>query len=267
MNMHVWPRSHLAHFALTIEGIHVERNGRRIFDGASTAFERSRVTAIVGPSGAGKTTLINVINGLVTPSRGGIGIPEIGLLTEASQWTRLRRATSTIFQDHALIGRLSAFENVLLGLAETRHPLSLAPWPSSACERAARALRDVGLFDQAFERVEKLSGGERQRVGVARALVKNPRILLGDEPFSSLDPPLARQLGEDLRRLATRDGVTVVLVLHQIQVARALADRIIGVNLGRIVFDGPVELFDAAMEAAVFATSGPKQECCSKKGG
>ncbi|ARN83447.1 phosphonate ABC transporter ATP-binding protein [Methylocystis bryophila] len=251
--MLVSPRSHVLDFALTVEDVDVERSGRRILDSVSTGFERGRVTAIVGPSGAGKTTLINVINGLVVPRRGGVRTPEIGALVEATQWARLRRATSTIFQDNSLIGRLSALDNVLLGLAETRHPLSLAPWSSSARERAARSLRDVRLLDRAFERVEKLSGGERQRVGVARALVKNPRVLLGDEPFSSLDPLLARQLGENLRSLATRDGVTVLLVLHQTSLARALADRIVGVNAGHIVFDGPVELFDEETEAAIFA--------------
>jgi len=266
MNMLVSPRSHLVDFALTVEDVHVERSGRRILDSVSTGFERSRVTAIVGPSGAGKTTLINAINGLVAPSGGGVRAPEIGLLTEAAQWVRLRRATSTIFQDHALIGRLSALDNVLLGLAETRSALSLLPWPSSTRERAGRALRDVGLIHRAFERVEKLSGGERQRVGVARALVKNPRILLGDEPFSSLDPLLARQLGEDLRRLATRDGVTVILVLHQTALARSLADRIIGVNSGRIVFDGPTEFFDEETEAAIFASAGLGRRTDARKG-
>ena len=189
----------------------------------------------------------------VPPSRGGVRTTEIGALVEAAHWTRLRRATSTIFQEHALIGRLSALDNVLLGLAEMRSALSILPWANSARARAAHALQNVGLIHRAFERVEKLSGGERQRVGVARALVKNPRILLGDEPFSSLDPLLARQLGEDLRSLATSDGVTVILVLHQTSLARVLADRIVGINSGRVVFDGPVEFFDEDSEAAIFA--------------
>jgi phosphonate transport system ATP-binding protein len=255
MNMHVIPRAQLSPFALTINGLCVERNSRRILDGVSLELERGRVTAIIGPSGAGKTTLINVINGLIAPVRGCIRAPGIGALADTKQWARIRRVTATVFQDHALIGRLSALDNVLLGLADTRHALALTPWPLSARERAARALSDVGLLDRAFERVEKLSGGEQQRIGLARALIRNPRILLGDEPFSSLDPLRARQLGEDLRALAMRDGVTVVLVIHQIHLARALADRIIGVNAGNIVFDGPADFFDAATEATVFAPS------------
>jgi phosphonate transport system ATP-binding protein len=266
MNMHVLPRGQLAPLALTIEDLHVQRNGRSILDGISLTLPRGRVCVIIGPSGAGKTTLIKAINGLVAPAGGVISAPEIGVLDDAQQWARIRRTTATVFQDHALIGRLSALDNVLLGLADTRHALSLTPWPSSARERAAKALSEVGLIGRAFERVDKLSGGERQRVGVARALVRHPKMLLGDEPFSSLDPSLARRLGEDLRALATRDGVTVVLVMHQIELARAIADRIIGVKAGKIVFDGPAGSFDAEAEAAIFAASAFKRDGLTRKG-
>lgn len=254
MNMHVFPRNDPAKAALTIDDLLVERDGRRILDRISFDLERGLVTAIVGPSGAGKTTLINVLNGLLTPTGGSIRAPDIGPLADAARWAQMRRQTATIFQDHALIGRLGALDNVLLGLADKRYPLSPLPWPGEARERAAQALRDVGMLRRAFERVEKFSGGERQRIGIARALSRRPRLLLGDEPFSSLDPPLARHLGEDLRALATRNGVTVVLVLHQISLARALADRIVAINSGRIVFDGPTEAFDAEAEARVFTT-------------
>lgn len=224
---------------------------------ASLSFARGAVTALIGPSGAGKTTLIHVLNGLITPTHGRITSDELGTLSSAAHWTRLRETTATIFQDHALIGRLSAFENVLLGLADWRHPLSLLPWPREAKLRAAQALRDVGLLERALERTETCSGGEKQRIGIARALARRPRLLLGDEPFSALDGPLARRLGRDLRALATRDGVTVVLVLHQVALARDLADAIIGINNGRVVFDGPVFAFGAEEEERVFAPAAP----------
>ncbi|QGM47879.1 ATP-binding cassette domain-containing protein [Methylocystis heyeri] len=265
--MHVLPRGRSAPLALTIDDLRVERNGRLILDGVSLTLERGSVSVIIGPSGAGKTTLIRAINGLAAPAGGVICAPGIGALDDATQWARIRRTTATIFQDHALIGRLNALDNVLLGLADTRHALSLIPWRPSARDRAARALADVGLLDRAFQRVDKLSGGERQRVGVARALVRGPEMLLGDEPFSSLDPSLARRLGEYLRALATRDGVTVALVMHQIHLAREIADRIIGVKAGRLIFDGPTESFDATAEAAIFATSVIKPENCIGKGG
>jgi phosphonate transport system ATP-binding protein len=253
--MRVDPERDLSRTALTVEGLCVERGGRIILRDLSTRFETGAVTVLVGPSGAGKTTLINVLNGLIYPTSGRVVSPDLGPMDDAPQWARLRQGAATIFQDHALIGRLSAYENVLLGMADSRHPLSLFPWPREARLRAAQALRDVGLLHRDFDRVETLSGGEKQRIGVARALARHPRLLLGDEPFSALDLPLARRLGDDLRALATRDGVTVVLVLHQIALARALADRIIGIKAGEIAFDGPAACFDAVAEARVFDPS------------
>jgi phosphonate transport system ATP-binding protein len=240
--------------ALTVEGLSVARGGRSILRCVSARFERGAVTVLVGASGAGKTTFLNVLNGLVEPDCGGVAAPALGALRHPDQWALLRRETATIFQDHALIGRLSAFDNVLLGQVDRRHPLSLLPWPRQAREDAAKALADVGLLDRAFDRVETLSGGERQRIGIARALARRPRLLLGDEPFSALDAPLARRLGADLRALAIRDGVAVVLVLHQIALARALADRILGVKDGAIVFDGPTSAFDGDAEERVFSS-------------
>lgn len=248
--------------ALTIDKLTVSRGGRTILRQISTCFDRGAVTILVGASGAGKTTLINVLNGLLTPDSGEISAPGQSPLRDHAQWALLRRQTATIFQDHALIGRLSALDNVLLGLADARHPLSPLPWPHETRERAAKALADVGLAERAFERVENFSGGERQRIGIARALARRPRLLLGDEPFSALDLSLARRLGEDLRALATRDGVAVVLVFHQIALARALADRIVGLNHGRVVFDGPASAFDAGAEARVFALSDRTEKGC-----
>ena len=253
--MRVDLKESLARTALTVENLCVERGGRVILRQLSARFETGAVTVLVGPSGAGKTTLMNVLNGLISPTCGKIVTPDIGVIGDAPQWARLRKGAATIFQDHALIGRLSALENVLLGMADTRHPLSPLPWSREARLQAAQALRDVGLLERAFDRAETFSGGERQRIGVARALARHPRLLLGDEPFSSLDLPLARRLGDDLRALATRDGVTVVLVLHQIALARALADRIVGIKAGKIAFDGPAGCFDAEAEARVFDLS------------
>ena len=166
-----------------------------------------------------------------------------------------RRGTATIFQDHALIDRLPAIDNVLLGLADMRHPLSPLPWPRALRIRAATALDEVGLLSRATARTGQLSGGERQRVGIARALVRRPRLLLGDEPFASVDPVLARELGAEFRRLVVHYGLTVIVVLHQLPLARTLADRIVGLAAGRVAFDGPAADFDADAEDAVFSSA------------
>jgi len=246
------PPSVAAPPAVAVEGLTVHRGGREILRGLSLGFAPGTVTAVVGRSGVGKSTLMGCLNGLIRPSAGAVVMAGLGRLDHPPAWREARRHVATVFQDHALIDRLPAIDNVLLGLADLRHPLSPLPWPRGWRLRAARALASVGLLDRATARTATLSGGERQRVGIARALIRSPRLLLGDEPFASVDPALASHLGALLRGLVARDGLTVVLVLHQLPLARVLADRIVGLTEGRVGFDGPAAAFDAAAEAAIF---------------
>ncbi len=255
MTVLVWRRPKVPVTALAVEDLSVLRGGREILREVSLDFEEGAVTAVVGPSGAGKSTLMGALNGLLPAASGSISVAGIGSLGDPKALREARRQTATVFQDHALIGRLPAIDNVLLGLADLRHPLSLLPWPKAMRIRAAQALDDVGLLSKATERTSALSGGERQRVGIARALVRQPRLLLGDEPFASVDPALAATLGLELRRLAATRGLTVILVLHQLELARALADRIVGLTKGEVTFDGAPAAFDAAAETWVFASS------------
>lgn len=237
---------------IVMEGVRLSRGGRAVLTDLSMTFPSGTVTAVVGRSGVGKSTLLSALNGLVPSAAGTIAMPGIGDLDDADAMREARRRTATIFQDHALIDRLPAIDNVLLGLADRRHPLSVLPWSKAQRLRAAEALHDVGLLRLASRPAAKLSGGERQRVGIARALVRAPRLLLGDEPFASVDTALAQRIGEDLRQLAERDGLTVILVLHQLELARRLAHRIVGLADGRVAFDGPAAHFDAAAENSIF---------------
>lgn len=239
---------------IRLDNVSIRRGATQILHGMSTKIPAASVTAVVGRSGVGKTTLLEALNGLLRPSAGQISITGVGPLDDASLYAH-RRNTATVFQNHALIDRLSAFDNVLLGMADTRHPLSLLPWSQPQQRRAAQALDTVGLLHYARTRVDRLSGGERQRVGLARALVRAPRLLLGDEPFAAIDPGQARQLGCAIRDLAAEQGITVILVMHQIDMARALADRVIGLADGRIAFDGPASCFDRAAQARVFPSA------------
>ncbi|HTH39650.1 MAG TPA: ATP-binding cassette domain-containing protein [Rhodocyclaceae bacterium] len=240
--------------AIDIKNLRIERGGRTVLDDLSLTIGSGEITAVVGPSGAGKSTFLAALTGLVSPRRGRILVGEQDLADPTALQTH-RLGTATIFQEHALIDRLSALDNVLLGLADSRHPLSPLPWPQSQESQAAQALADVGLLHLAHRRTGDLSGGERQRVGIARALVRKPAILLGDEPFSAIDPALSSHLGSELRSLVKASGITVVLVLHQIDIARSLADRIVGLADGRIAFDGPAASFDLAAHDRLFSRS------------
>ncbi len=238
--------------AVTVDRLTVRRGARDVLREISLTFAEGSITAVVGPSGVGKTTLMGALNGLLRPSGGTVSMAGAGCLDDAGALREARRRTATVFQDHALIDRLPAIDNVLLGLADSRHPLSPWPWPRALRERAVRALDEVGLLDRATTRTGRLSGGERQRVGIARALVRRPRLLLGDEPFASVDPALAQRLALEFRRRVAEGGFTVILVLHQLAVARTLADRIVGLHDGRVAFDGPAAAFDAAIENRIF---------------
>lgn len=238
--------------AVDVDRLTMRRGNRDVLRDLSLTFEEGTITAVVGRSGVGKTTLICALNGLLRPASGAVSIAGLGRLDDLAVLREARRRTATVFQDHALIDRLRAIDNVLLGLADARHPMSLLPWPRSLRERAAGALDEVGLLGKATARAADLSGGERQRVGIARALVRRPRLLLGDEPFASLDPALALRLSDAFRHLLAARGVTVILALHQLHLARRLADRIIGLADGRIAFDGPAAKFDQRAEASIF---------------
>jgi len=237
---------------IALDNVTVRRGDNDVLLGVSLNIPAGKITAVVGCSGVGKTTLVSLLNGLLRPVSGTVSVAGIGPLNNPAALRKHRCHTATVFQEHALIDRLSAIDNVLLGMADTRHPLSPLPWPTAMLRQAAEALDEVGLLHRATARVSQLSGGERQRVGVARALVRRPSLLLADEPFASVDPTLVRQLSDEFRRAVVRTGVTIVIVLHQIETALAMADRIIGLNKGRVAYDGLAAEFDRSVQARIF---------------
>ncbi|TRW89616.1 phosphonate ABC transporter ATP-binding protein [Candidatus Methylobacter oryzae] len=243
---------------IKLEHLSVRRGATQVLHDISAEIPRARITAVVGPSGAGKSTLLATLNGLLRPSLGRITVDGARVLEQRDSLREYRRRTATVFQEHALIDRLSAIDNVLLGLADQRHPLSPLPWPQAMRYRAAEALDEVGLLQRSAVRASNLSGGERQRVGVARALIRKPSLLLGDEPFAAVDPALVRQMGDILRRMAMRDGMTVILVMHQIDIALSLADKVIALAAGRIVFDGAPASFNADVQRRIFRVNAAK---------
>ncbi|MHB8066577.1 MAG: phosphonate ABC transporter ATP-binding protein [Desulfobaccales bacterium] len=207
-------------------------------------------TVLLGASGAGKSSLIRCLNLLQPPTTGAVFVEGLGKLDHPQLVRKHRRQTAMIFQQHQLIGRRTAWENVLLGrLAYYSTWRSLLPLPRGDQVLALECLERVGLLNKAMERVDALSGGEQQRVGIARALAQKPRLILADEPVASLDPTSAQKIMDLLQDICKKDGITAIVSLHQVELALAYANRIVALAKGKIVFDGsPADLDPARLE-------------------
>ncbi len=237
-------------------------NGTRALAPTSVEIAAGRFTVLLGPSGAGKSTLLRCLNGLVTPSEGRLLVAGEDIARPAALRT-LRRATGMVFQQHQLIGRVTVLGNVLTGRLGYHSGLRTL-WPFAQAEKrlALEALDRVGLLDKALVRADQLSGGQQQRVGIARALVQRPRLMLADEPVASLDPATAMRVMELLHGICQADGLTAVVSLHQVELARRFGERVIGLAGGRIVFDGPPEALD---EAAIARIYGAPTSCSARQ--
>ena len=202
--------------------------------------------ALIGPSGAGKSTLIRCINRLVEPTSGSVRLNGVELTSLGRRGLRLaRRDIGMIFQEYALVDRLSVMENVLSGrLGYVGFWRSwFRRFPQDTVEQAFVLLERVGIVDQIDKRADQLSGGQRQRVGIARALLQDPSILLVDEPTASLDPKTSRQVMRLLMELAGERGLSAIINIHDVALAKLFVPRIVGLRAGAIVFDGsPDEL-------------------------
>ncbi len=189
---------------------------------------------VIGPSGSGKSTLIRCLNGLVKPDAGKIRFDGDTIeLTSEAHWRRLRQRVGMVFQDYTLFPHLTAIENI--GLAPVRAGLMSK---SEAELEAHRLLVRVQLAEKATSYPAFLSGGQQQRVAIARALAMRPQVLLFDEPTSALDPEMIKEVLDLMVSLA-RDGMTMVVVTHEMGFARAVADRVLFMEAGRIVEAGP----------------------------
>jgi phosphonate transport system ATP-binding protein len=216
-------------------------NGMMAVLPASIAVPKGQFLVLLGPSGAGKSTLLRCLNGLVKPTQGDVIVDGLGSIFGDRRTLREhRKRTGMIFQQHHLIGRLTALQNVMLGRISAHGALrTMFPLPRADRLLALQSLERVGLLDRALDRADELSGGQQQRIGIARAMAQQPQIVLADEPVASLDPATAERMLADLHRICREDGITAIVSLHQIELARRFADRVIGLASGRIVFDGP----------------------------
>ena len=201
-----------------------------------------QVLALIGPSGAGKSTLIRCINRLVEPTSGKVHLGDVELTgLSAGALRRERRRMGMIFQEYALVERLSVMENVLSGrLGYVGFWRSfLRRYPQSDVDEAFRLLDRVGLAHMADKRADELSGGQRQRVGICRALIQDPALLLVDEPTASLDPKTSRQIMRLICELCKERGLAAIINIHDVALAQMFVQRVIGLRLGAMVYDGP----------------------------
>jgi len=209
--------------------------------GVDLKIEPGEMVVIVGLSGAGKSTLIRAINGLVPLSGGSVLVDgqDVGR-AHGRQLRAIRSRIGMIFQTFNLVKRTSVLNNVLMGrLHATPTWRSLVGrYRSADVELAMQALERVGIVDKAYVRAANLSGGQQQRVGIARALAQDPRIILADEPVASLDPPTSHVVMRDLQRINHELGMTTIINLHFLDLARVYGDRIVGMRAGELVYDG-----------------------------
>jgi phosphonate transport system ATP-binding protein len=206
----------------------------------NATIKRGQFVSIIGPSGSGKSTLLRCLNRMIEPSSGEVIFENIDVTKVGSKQLRKTRAQmGMIFQHYNLVSRLSVFENVLhgrLGYKNTWDGI-ISNYSEEEKEQAAEIISMLGLSDQIYKRCDALSGGQKQRVGIARALVQNPTILLCDEPIASLDPSSSKVIMDQLRKICDTMGITVLVNLHQVNVALKYSDRVIGINSGELVFD------------------------------
>jgi phosphonate transport system ATP-binding protein len=227
-------------------------------DAVSLSVAPGEVVAVLGPSGAGKSTLLALLDGQLPGWTGAGSVLGHALHPERGLPRHLRPDTGFIFQDLGLVDRASARQNVLNGrLGRTPAAASLFGRFTAQDQQATdQALQDCGIADLAPRRADQLSGGQRQRVAIARCLAQQPKLILADEPVSSLDPTRAESLMRLITNLARQRGASVVFSSHQPDIARRFADRIIGLRAGCIAFDTAAAGLSEAQITGLYAETG-----------
>ena len=212
-------------------------SGTEALRGVNLKVKKGEFLSILGQSGSGKTTLLRSINGLESIDSGEIFFDNKKI--DKAYLPDVQKKTGMIFQEFNLVNNLSSINNVLTGLLNSSSKFLSMFYLFTKVQRleALKALETVGLLNKAYNRVDELSGGQRQRVGIARAIIKKPKLLLADEPIASLDPKAANLIMSLLKKINKEFNITIICNLHQIELASQYSDRIVGLLDGEIMFD------------------------------
>ncbi len=243
-----------------MDAIRIERlcktfgNGRKALDSIDLRVQQGEMVALIGASGSGKSTLLRHIAGFVASDPAPSHVTLLGRPIQengkvAREVRRIRRDVAFVFQQFNLVGRLTVRTNVLIGAlsrVSIWRRLS-ARFPHKEHALAMESLNAMGIGEHADDRASTLSGGQQQRAALARALVQRARVVLADEPIASLDPESSRRVMELLQSLNEDHGLTVVVSLHQIDIAMKYCPRAIALRDGRVVYDGPTNHLTAAL--------------------
>jgi polar amino acid transport system ATP-binding protein len=225
---------------LELTDVNAAYGSKPVLAGVSLALERGEIASLIGPSGSGKSTLLRVLVGLLTPSSGEIRLDGQRVdLHQASSIRELRNRFAIVFQQYNLFKNMTVLRNVTIA------PLKVKRWPREDCEREARRLLgQVGLGDKLHAYPDQLSGGQQQRVALARALALRPDVLLLDEVTSALDPELVTEVLDAIRLLAA-EGMTMLIVSHEMGFVREVSSQVVFMADGRSVESGPPrQIFD-----------------------
>ena len=227
---------------IKVTDLHKNFGELAVLKGIDFQADTGEVIVIIGPSGMGKSTFLRGINYIERPEKGIIEIDNVKVDAEKcteKEIKQLRLKTSMVFQNYNIFKNKTVIENVMLPMTSVQKIEK-----EIAKEKALQYLDQVGLLDKVNEYPSRLSGGQQQRVGIARAMAVNPKLILLDEPTSSLDPELVLGILDILRNLANEHKRTMIIVTHEMSFAKEIADRIIFMDDGRIIEEGtPKKIF------------------------
>ncbi|WLP62582.1 phosphonate ABC transporter ATP-binding protein [Bacillus thuringiensis] len=238
-------------------------NGTKGLNNINLKIQKGEFIVMVGLSGAGKSTLLRSVNRLHEITEGEIIIEGESITSAKGKGLRrMRRDIGMIFQSFNLVKRSTVLKNVLAGRVGYHSTLrtTLGLFPKEDVELAFQALKRVNILEKAYARADELSGGQQQRVSIARALAQEAKIILADEPVASLDPLTTKQVLDDLKKINEDFGITTIVNLHSIDLARQYATRIIGLHVGEMVFDGLVEEATDEKFAEIYGDVAQKSE-------